>query len=398
VIATGALNGSSAVPADSQIPFAPDSGSSQAPYDFREQLKDAQQDTNDVLTQPQPAGRPSDAKRTGGRGADKKDAELKQPAGFVSPGLTLSNVNQLPFLLNLDAADPRADADSPGTAISGAQKDTADSGEPQPGQDATPAPVESAPAPQPVSEDLTFAVKARLNTVTDPTAEEGLSPVQESSPSRITPVKEPPQADLEEEVSGGNAETSAMPGAAGFVSAEPIISSPQPELQRAESPAPPQPVEQVAAEQPESPKPAAEPLKQLSVQLGQGQQERVDLHVVERGGEVQVAVRAANPDVAEGLRQGLSDLVGRLEQSGYRAEAWRPGGTVTAVAEPGGPRHASTEFQNHSSPQQRGSSPQQERQQGNPNQSHRPKWVEELEGTFTGEAAPSTGEGYGVGR
>jgi hypothetical protein len=399
VIATGILDGSSALSADPQIPLAPDSGSSQGLHDFREQLKDAQQDRDDVLTQPQPAGRSSDAKRSGGRGADKKDTESKQPPGSVPAGLVFPNINRLPLLLNLDAADGRADADSPGTAISGTQKDPADSGEPQPSQDTAPAPVEGAPAAQPVSEDLTFAVKARLNTTTNPTAEEEFSPAQESSPARITPAKEPPGADLEEDASGGSAAPPATSGAGEFAPAEPVLSSPPPGPQRAESPAPAQPLEQVAAaEQPQAPKPAAEPLKQLSIQLGQGQQERVDLRVVERGGEVQVAVRAANPDVAQGLRQGLTELVGRLEQNGYRAEAWRPGGTVTAVSEPGGARHASTEFQNHGSPQQRGSSPQQERQQGNPNQSNRPKWVEELESTSSGRVEPSTGEAYGIGR
>jgi hypothetical protein len=125
----------------------------------------------------------------------------------------------------------------------------------------------------------------------------------------------------------------------------------------------------------------------------------VELRVVERSGELQVAVRAANPDMEQGLRQGLSDLVGRLEQNGFRAEAWRPSAAVATVQSTAATPQRSTQFQNNNSggqPQSGGSS--QGRQQNNQQQSNRPRWVEELEGRLTGSGTSTSGESYGIQR
>lgn len=140
-------------------------------------------------------------------------------------------------------------------------------------------------------------------------------------------------------------------------------------------------------------KPAA-PLKDLSIQVGQNQQDKVELRVVERAGGLEVAVRAANPDLSQGLRQGLSDLVNRLEQNGYRAEAWRPGTTVSTVSGTADTRQKSAQFQNDGSQSQSGS--QQGRQQNQQNQTPRPRWVQELEGRLSGESNATAGGSYGV--
>ncbi len=138
-------------------------------------------------------------------------------------------------------------------------------------------------------------------------------------------------------------------------------------------------------------------VKQLSIQVGQGQQEKVELRVVERSGELQVAVRAANPELAQGLRQGLSDLVGQLEQSGYHADAWRPG--ATAGTAPAAAEKPQTQAGPQSNNQQSQSGwSQQDRQQGNHNPSRRPQWVEELETTSAGSGERIAGETYGITR
>jgi hypothetical protein len=59
----------------------------------------------------------------------------------------------------------------------------------------------------------------------------------------------------------------------------------------------------------------------------------VEIRLVERDGEVQVAVRSRDPGLAHALGERLGDLVSRLDQAGYRAEAWRP--EVTAPADAG---------------------------------------------------------------
>ncbi len=46
----------------------------------------------------------------------------------------------------------------------------------------------------------------------------------------------------------------------------------------------------------------------------------IDLRFVDRGGDIHLSVRTPNADVAQQLRGGLNDLVGRLEQAGIHAE------------------------------------------------------------------------------
>jgi hypothetical protein len=139
---------------------------------------------------------------------------------------------------------------------------------------------------------------------------------------------------------------------------------------------------------------AAAPLKDLLVQVGQSSQESVELRVVEREGELHVAVRTGDADLAHGLRQGLPELVDHLDQGGFRAEAWRPSGVVSAPEPSSQTQSRSSESRNADSQSQPGWS-QQERGQRDHNQSNRPKWVEELEGNLAGGGERSTGEFHG---
>ena len=142
-----------------------------------------------------------------------------------------------------------------------------------------------------------------------------------------------------------------------------------------------------------APKTAA-PLKDLSVQVRQSDQETVELRVVEREGELHVAIRTSDADLTHSLRQGLPELVDRLDQGGFRTEAWRPAGVVSAP-EPSSQAHTrSSEPRNADSQSQPGWS-QQERGQRDHNQSNRPKWVEELEGNLAGGGQRSIGEFHG---
>jgi hypothetical protein len=51
---------------------------------------------------------------------------------------------------------------------------------------------------------------------------------------------------------------------------------------------------------------------------------QVEVRVVERTGDVQVAVRTADPQLNSSLRQDLPQLVSQLSERGYRAETWQP--------------------------------------------------------------------------
>ena len=260
-------------------------------------------------------------------------------------------------------------------------------------------------------EDLAFAVKATPKNAAPPPVLEApgaktqAAPGQASredgrllanqSPVRVAPVRELWQTE-------GDGTASPQPEISPRATAVPVAEQ---TLFHHQASAPEAPVATVASAESTNLAQAAgdpqikpsEPLKQLSIQVGDARQERVELRVVEQAGQLQVAVRAASPELTQGLRQGLSDLVGRLDQSGFHAEAWRPGATAGAVQGPAETRQENTQAQSNGSQGQPGSS-QQGRQQGNPNQSQRPQWVDELEGSFVGGGEQSTGESHGFSR
>lgn len=100
---------------------------------------------------------------------------------------------------------------------------------------------------------------------------------------------------------------------------------------RAAVPAPQSTARPGAAEPPE---PAAEPAAQpasrgVSLRLAEGPS-RVDIRMAERAGEIRVTVHTPDHDLANSLRADLPGLVGKLRQSGFQAEAWRP----AAAAQP----------------------------------------------------------------
>ena len=61
----------------------------------------------------------------------------------------------------------------------------------------------------------------------------------------------------------------------------------------------------------------------IQVQLDRGEQ-RVNVLLAQRGGEVHVSVRTPDPQLAGALRQQLPVLSSRLEQTGFQTETWHP--------------------------------------------------------------------------
>lgn len=59
-----------------------------------------------------------------------------------------------------------------------------------------------------------------------------------------------------------------------------------------------------------------------------GGDSRVEVRVVERSGDLRVDVRTPDARLAGELREGLPALTARLEQTGFRAEAWHPPAAV----------------------------------------------------------------------
>jgi len=138
------------------------------------------------------------------------------------------------------------------------------------------------------------------------------------------------------------------------------------------------------------------PLKDISLQVTQPGAEKVDVRVTQQAGEVRVAVRTGDVDLAHGLRQGLSDLAGRLEENGYRAETWRPSGSMTPIGNAEEAHNTSGNSRNMD-PQGQPGWPQQDGGRRNQNQSNQPRWVEEMESTLAG-GDENSGDTYGFGR
>jgi hypothetical protein len=69
---------------------------------------------------------------------------------------------------------------------------------------------------------------------------------------------------------------------------------------------------------------ARTPARDITLRLNEGDQ-RVDVRLVERQGEVHVAVRTPDAGLASDLRRDLPSLAARLEQNGFHAEAWHGG-------------------------------------------------------------------------
>jgi hypothetical protein len=99
--------------------------------------------------------------------------------------------------------------------------------------------------------------------------------------------------------------------------------------------------------------------RNIEIQLNQGDQ-RVNVRLSERGGEVHVSVRTQDAQLAGALRQDLPSLSGKLEQSGFRAETWHPAAPHTAEHSPSQSAGSNQSRDEQNQPRQGGQQQQQE--------------------------------------
>ena len=110
--------------------------------------------------------------------------------------------------------------------------------------------------------------------------------------------------------------------------------------------------------------------RDVSLHLADGQG-GVDIRMAERAGEIRVTVHTPDGDLANSLRADLPDLVGKLRQIGFQAEAWRP----AAAPDAGRRSHSDgSPSQEHSFGGRRDGRQQQPQQQQPKNQS---RWAGE---------------------
>ena len=69
---------------------------------------------------------------------------------------------------------------------------------------------------------------------------------------------------------------------------------------------------------------AARPMRELSLQISSAGDQKVDVRLVERAGEVHVSVRTPDADLAHEMRRELGSLTGKLAQSGFGTEQFTP--------------------------------------------------------------------------
>src|SRR3569623_3457363 len=98
--------------------------------------------------------------------------------------------------------------------------------------------------------------------------------------------------------------------------------------------------EDITPTRPEMP---AAPMKDISVRIQSEQGENIDIRILHRAGDVQIAVKSVSGETTQGLRHGLSELSDRLNATGYHADTWHPGQTTTAAensADSGNSQHS----------------------------------------------------------
>lgn len=143
----------------------------------------------------------------------------------------------------------------------------------------------------------------------------------------------------------------------------------QPDAPASPSPLPRQPI---AVEHPAEAAKPAPTAHEIRLQLNGGEQ-RVEVRMVERGGDVHVAVRTPDSSLAGTLREDLPALSARLEQTGFHAESWHTGPSASAerLATPEAQAAGQQNPQNRSG-QEGGRQQQQENRQPQPRESQNP--------------------------
>ncbi len=147
-----------------------------------------------------------------------------------------------------------------------------------------------------------------------------------------------------------------------------------------------------AEDPPQTPK----QLNNILMQVSRPGDEKVVVRLVQQAGELRMAVRTDDSELAHGLQEGLTDLVGKLQGSGFRADSWHPVQAAPAT----GPTAESQNSSNHSRQgdgQSNSGGGQQDGNQEQRNRQNRPRWTEELDSSLTGGTL-YPGEQHGITR
>lgn len=120
-------------------------------------------------------------------------------------------------------------------------------------------------------------------------------------------------------------------------------------------------------------RPPAPPLNEITLRVTNADQSSASIRMVDRSGELRIAVRASDAQLADSLRGNVEQLTSRLNNNGWSAEVWRP----AAISAPARTQSASQEMSQGQPGTKQDAGPLLNRDQQNRRQTH-PDWVEEF--------------------
>jgi hypothetical protein len=126
-----------------------------------------------------------------------------------------------------------------------------------------------------------------------------------------------------------------------------------------------------------------EPVRDLSIRIGNTAGNQVDVKIQERAGEVHVSVLSSNSALTSDLRQQVGDLVGKLDRAGYHAETFKPNSSTPS---PQSPNQSDSGQERESSGGRQQQQQQQETAQqqfmGRQKRSNQAQWLQQMNGSF----------------
>ncbi len=134
-----------------------------------------------------------------------------------------------------------------------------------------------------------------------------------------------------------------------------------------------------------------QPIREISFRLATASAS-VDVQVAQRAGKIQVAVRTADQDLAKSLQNNLGELVGHLEDKGFRAETWNPIAEQHGYSSVGEPSNSANSQSKSDDSGSRGGQQGQRHGQQESNQRQQGRWRTQLEETLSAPIASTPEE------
>jgi hypothetical protein len=168
-------------------------------------------------------------------------------------------------------------------------------------------------------------VKGEASVAATPTPQkEAGSASQNAAP--VNPAKEnratepaPEHAEIPKPPAGSG-EAATAPNHSIGMPAESRMPAPRPTPAETSQPAATAQLSEASREDPV----AGKTVRELSVRIMGDQAQSADLRLIERAGEIRIAVRASDPNLAGALRVELPDLMNRIAHRDVNAELWQP--------------------------------------------------------------------------